>query len=133
MTDNSLKFSNPTSNFLSEMLRDRTLTLVEIESLRTLDEERHFTIAERHAWEAGERRLQYLGGRLAAKQSILSYLPELSLLDVEIQRLPHGAPAVALSDRGKIAAANAGITGWLLSISHTSRYAVAWAIAMQNF
>lgn len=124
MADNPLKFYNPTG--------DRALTLVEVDSLRRLDEERYLTIAERSSWERGERRLQYLGGRLAAKQSILSYLPELSRLDVEIQRLPHGAPAVALSDRGQIAASRFGITRWLLSISHTDRYAVAWAIPIER-
>ena len=111
---------------------DRALTLVEVDSLGRLDEQRYFTLAERSSWERGKRRWQYLGGRLAAKQSILSYLPELSWPDVEIRRLPHGAPAVALSDRGQMAASHIGIKRWLLSISHTDRYAVAWAIATKT-
>ncbi|MBP0011797.1 MAG: hypothetical protein J7545_17215 [Roseofilum sp. SBFL] len=124
MTDKSWKFYNPTS--------DRTLTLVEVDSLPAIDEERYLTLAERNSFERGERRLQYLGGRLAAKQSILSYMPELSHQDVEIRRLPCGAPAVAFSYRGQIAAADIGFGEWLLSISHTSRYAAAWAIGKHN-
>ncbi|MGD2184358.1 holo-ACP synthase [Lusitaniella coriacea] len=125
IADKPLKFYNP--------MGDCTLTLVEVDSLRAIDEEQYFTLAERNARERGERRLQYLGGRLAVKQSILSYLPELSQQDVAIRRLPHGAPAVAFSDRGKIAAADAGLAEWLLSISHTSRYAAAWAIGKHYF
>ncbi|HBR00170.1 MULTISPECIES: hypothetical protein [unclassified Roseofilum] len=124
MTDKSWKFYNPTS--------DRTLTLVEVDSLPAIDEERYFTLAERNSFERGERRLQHLGGRLAAKQSILSYMPELSHQDVEIRRLPCGAPAVAFSPRGQITAADVGFGEWLLSISHTSRYAAAWAIGKHN-
>ncbi|MGK7928571.1 MAG: holo-ACP synthase [Spirulina sp.] len=120
MTDNSLKFYNP--------MGDRALTLVEVDSLRVIDEERYFTGTERNPRERGARRWQYLGGRLAAKQSILSYLPELSHQDVEIRRLPCGAPAVAFSDRGQSIAARVGLEEWLVSISHTSRYAIAWTI-----
>jgi len=119
MTENSWKLYNP--------MGDRALTLVEVDSLRAIDEEQYFTLAERNPRERGERRLQYLAGRLAAKQSILSYWPELSHLDVEIRRLPCGAPAVAFSDRSQIANPNVGLGEWLLSISHTSRYAAAWA------
>lgn len=124
MADTPLEFYTPTG--------DRALTLLKVDSLRRLDETQYLTIAERSSWEQGKRRWQYLGGRLAAKHSIFSYLPQLSWLDVEIQRLPHGAPTVALSDRGQIAAFNAGIRRWVLSISHTDRYAVAWAIPIER-
>ena len=120
MTDNSWKLYHPVG--------DRALTLVAVDSLRGIDEEQYFTLAERNSFERGERRLQYLGGRLAAKQSILSYLPELSHQDVEIRRLPSGAPAVAFSNDGPIANPNVGLGEWLVSISHTSCYAAAWAI-----
>ncbi|MDJ1184240.1 holo-ACP synthase [Roseofilum casamattae] len=124
MIDNSWKLYNPTG--------DRALTLVEVDSLRGIDEDQYFTLTERNSFERGERRLQYLGGRLAAKQSILSYLPELSYQDLEIRRLPGGAPAVAFGDRGQIANSHVGLGEWLVSISHTSRYAVAWAIGKHD-
>lgn len=116
------------------LMGDHTLSLLEVNSLRRISEEKYFTATERNSPEAGDRRLQYLAGRLAAKQSILNYLhdhaPELSWLDVEIQRLSHGSPAVVLSDRGKGTASGMGVTRWLLSISHTPRYAAASIICL---
>lgn len=94
-----------------------------------------FTATERNAFEADVNRIQHLAGRFAAKEAVLKALGTgltqgTSLLDIEVQRLPTGQPSVVLYAKCKEIAAELGITRWLLSISHTSSYATASAIAI---
>ncbi len=44
--------------------------------------------------------------------------------------MPNGAPRVHLSGGAATAAAEFGVTDWLLSISHSGGYAIASAIAV---
>lgn len=96
-----------------------------------------FTEKERNTPPLGAKRIEYLAGRFAAKKAILKVLgiennPNISQLDIEIQRLPSGEPSVILHGKCQDIATKLGITKWLLSISHTSSYAAASAIATQQ-
>ncbi len=94
-----------------------------------------FTATERSTPALGAKRIEYLAGRFAAKEAILKVLgmaknQDISWLDIEIQRLKSGEPSVALHGKCQDIAEQLGITKWLLSISHTSSYAAASAIAL---
>jgi holo-[acyl-carrier protein] synthase len=94
-----------------------------------------FTATERSTPALGAKRIEYLAGRFAAKEAVIKALgmgrnQDISWLDIEIQRLPSGEPSVVLHGKCKDIAEQLGITKWLLSISHTSSYAAASAIAL---
>ena len=121
------------------------IDLVEIERVasmagrhgeRFLD--RCFTEAERAYCEAAaKRRGERLAGRFAAKEAVLKAIGTgwrsgIAWTDVQVVRLPSGQPTVRLTGRAAAFADEAGITGWLLSISHTDRHAMASAMAMAH-
>jgi holo-[acyl-carrier protein] synthase len=94
-----------------------------------------FTAIERSTSALGANRIEYFAGRFAAKQAILKALSMggnqgISWLDIEIQRLPSGEPSVVLHGKCQAIAKQLAVTKWLLSISHTSSYAAASAIAV---
>ena len=95
-----------------------------------------FTATECSTSALGAKRIEYLAGRFAAKEAVIKALgaesnQDISRLDIEVQRLPTGEPSVVLHGKCKEIAAELGITKWLLSISHTSSYAAASAIALE--
>jgi holo-[acyl-carrier protein] synthase len=97
--------------------------------------QQHYTSLERSVTDTGERWIQYLAGRLAAKKAIATVVNKNNnqvdfWLDIEIPRLPTGQPSVVLLGRCQEIATKLGIEQWLLSISHTATYAVASAIAV---
>ena len=82
-------------------------------------------------------RIHYFGGRHAAKEAVVKALGigligEMAWTDVEIIRLPSGAPSVKLSDETLRRAEFLGVTNWLISISHSDDYTIASAIALGN-
>jgi len=92
-----------------------------------------FTATERSTPALGAKRIEYLAGRFAAKEAVIKVLglaknPDISWLDIEIQRLKSGEPSVVLHGKCQDIAEQLGVTNWLLSISHTSFYAAASAI-----
>ena len=94
-----------------------------------------FTPTERTTPALGAKRIEYLAGRFAAKAVVLKALhigrnQDICWLDIEIQRLKSGEPSVVLHGKCQDIAEQLGITKWLLSISHTSSYAAASAIAL---
>ncbi len=96
-----------------------------------------FTATERSTAALGAKRIEYLAGRFAAKEAVLKALGAdsnqgISRLDIEVQRLPTGEPSVVLYGKCKEIAEKLSITKWLLSISHTSSYAAASAIAQST-
>lgn len=96
-----------------------------------------FTATERNTPPLGAKRIEYLAGRFAAKKAVLKALdiennPNISKLDIEIQRLKSGAPSVVLHGKCQEIAAKLGITQWLLSISHTTAYAAASVITLRR-
>jgi holo-[acyl-carrier protein] synthase len=95
----------------------------------------HYTSLECSVTNTGERRIQYLAGRLAAKKAIATVINKNNnqssfWLDIEILRLPTGQPSLVLFGQCQEIATRLGIKQWLLSISHTATYAVASAIAV---
>ncbi|MGB7443483.1 MAG: holo-ACP synthase [Coleofasciculaceae cyanobacterium] len=98
-------------------------------------ERQYFTSIERSVSWFGLRRTQYLAGRWVAKRAILTIFGQeneqnLPWLEIEIPRLPTGAPSVILHQKSLTLATELGIKKWLLSISHTSLYAAASVIAL---
>lgn len=96
--------------------------------------DRVFTPSERDA--AGARpasRVPRLAGRFAAKEAVMKALgagiTDLRLADIEIGRAPGGAPVVTLHGTAAARAADRGVAGWHLSITHTARTAAAVAVA----
>lgn len=76
-----------------------------------------------------------LAGCFAAKEAILKALGTgwsngIAWTDVEILHEPSGLPMVSLSGEAQEAAAERGITRWLLSLSHDGDYATATALAL---
>ncbi|MCK4872111.1 MAG: holo-ACP synthase [Phycisphaerales bacterium] len=83
----------------------------------------------------GKRRVEHLAGRFAAKEAVLKAIGTgwrdgIAWTDMEIARLPSGAPKLHLTGRTAEIAADLGITHWLVSISHTQTCAVASAIGV---
>jgi holo-[acyl-carrier protein] synthase len=96
-----------------------------------------FTEAERGLAGEPTEWAAYYGGRLAAKEAVVKALGtgfsgEVSWADVEILRLPSGQPEVRLSGGARAVADGLGVTRWLLSISHSSSFAVASAVAVSE-
>ena len=121
---------------------NHSLQVLEIKPFKQLLEgegenfiKRHYTSLECSVTDTGERRIQYLAGRLAAKKAIETVINKndnesVFWLDIEILRLPTGQPSVVLFGQCQEIATRLGIKQWLLSISHTATYAVASAIAV---
>lgn len=95
----------------------------------------YLTIAERHTFGFRTNRVQYLASRLAAKKAVLKAMgrdSEQPTLwhEIEIHRLPTGEPSIKLYAGCQELATKLGVVKWLLSISHTSSYAAASAVAL---
>lgn len=101
-------------------------------------EKSYFTANERSIYRPRaepERCIEYLAGRLAAKEAVLRALGKkrcenTSWLDIEIKRLSTGEPSIVLYGKCQQIAVNLGVRKWLVSISHESSYAAASAIAL---
>lgn len=98
---------------------------------------RCFTDHERGYAGDGPNRIARLAARFAGKEAVLKALGTgwtggISWKGVEIVRQPSGAPAVKLSGAAARIAADKGITGFHLSLSHTKNLASASAIAVSN-
>lgn len=117
-------------------LLNHSLQILEIQSFKHLLEQegnfiqQRYTNIERSVSDTGERRIQYLAGRWAAKGAIASILGQDNMrshlwLEIEILRLPTGQASIALFSHCREIATKLGIKRWFLSISHTSTYAVA--------
>lgn len=94
-----------------------------------------FTDLEQAEVPAGVHRTQHLAGRFAAKEAVLKALGTgfgdgVAFIDVQIRRQPSGAPAVQLSGGAAIVAESLRVQRWLLSISHSEKFAIASAIAV---
>ncbi|MFG6101251.1 holo-ACP synthase [Leptolyngbyaceae cyanobacterium CCMR0082] len=100
-------------------------------------EQHCFTEQEQRNAFVGTRRLHFFAGRLAGKNAVVRALgrdnvPENSWQSIDIQKLPSGQPLVVLKGEVQNVARQLRIKTWLLSISHTSTYAIASAIALSS-
>ncbi len=94
-----------------------------------------FTAAEQEQADPPPNRVAYFAGRYAAKEAVAKALgtgfsDEVAWLDVEVLRLPSGAPVVRLTEGARTVADGLGVRRVLVSISHRGAYAVASAIAV---
>ena len=110
----------------------RIAKLIEQHTSRFLD--RCFTEAERAYADGRRRRVEHLAVRFAAKEAIFKALGTgltggIRWTDAEVVRQPAGQPTVALHGCASDIAFTQGIEQWCLSLSHTSDYAIASAIA----
>jgi len=75
-----------------------------------------------------------LAARFGAKEAVMKAkgvgLWAFGFRDVEVVRRDSGEPEVVLHGRAAEAAAERGITGWQLSLTHTDTTAMAVAIAL---
>lgn len=116
-----------------------SLQVIKISSFKQLLERegenfirQHYTDVELSVNYTGERRVQYLAGRWAAKKAIIDLLGKkesISWLNIEILRLPTGQPLVTLFSQCQAIATRLKIEKCLLSISHTTTHAVASVVA----
>ena len=95
---------------------------------------RLFRPAERDYAERRRDPAERYAGRFAAKEAVMKALGvglgEVPMFDIEVVRAESGAPELELHGRAAEVAAARGVTGWLLSLSHTDHVAHAIAIAL---
>ena len=80
---------------------------------------------------------QHFAGRWAAKEAVLKALGTgwakgIAWRDIEVVSLPSGQPRVIVHGAVKELSEQAGISGYLLSISHCRSHATAAALAVGN-
>ncbi len=72
--------------------------------------------------------------RFAAKEAVLKALGlglgGAAMYDIEVTREPSGQPGLVLHGTAAEAAQAAGVTRWLLTLSHTDGLAMATAVAL---
>lgn len=109
----------------------RIAEVIDRHAERFLD--RVFTKAEQAYALPARRRVEHLAGRFAAKEAVAKALGTgisgISWTDIEVAHRDSGQPEVRLSGAAAALAASRGVRVWHLSISHTSEYAMASAIA----
>ncbi len=119
------------------------IDLVEIERIsRMIDHhgerflKRCFTELERSYVEGRrERRDEHFAGRFAVKEAVLKvlgtgYSSGVTWCDIEVAREPSGRPVLRVSGRCGELASHAGISRWLVSISHIRTHALASVIGV---
>lgn len=96
--------------------------------------ERMFTEAERASVNASADPAPRLAARFAAKEAVMKALGvglgSFALHDVEVVTEATGAPSLHLSGGAQRVADAAGVTGWLVSLTHTDSVAQAVVAAL---
>lgn len=96
-----------------------------------------YTPSEVKYCEEKKRSQEHFAGRWAAKEAVLKALGTgwsvgISWKDVEIQNDLSGKPRIVLSGEALCVAQKQGIDDVLISISHCSSHAIAYAIAVKK-
>lgn len=114
--------------------------LVEVDRMRTVLartptlEAKLFTPGERAYATAAKDPSERFAARFAAKEAVLKALGlglgAADWHDIEVVKASSGAPALVLTGRAAEAAADAGVTSWLLTLTHTTLMAEAIAVAL---
>jgi holo-[acyl-carrier protein] synthase len=97
--------------------------------------DRHFTDAERADSGGGVNETEKLAGRFAVKEAVMKALgvgwgDGVAFTDVEVVTLESGAPTVLLRRKLIELQQKKKIGGWLVSVSHTGKIAIASVIAV---
>lgn len=114
--------------------------LVEVDRMRTVLArtptmvEKLFTAGERAYAEAANDPTERYAARFAAKEAVMKALGvglgAVDWHDIEVVRTDRGAPELDVSGRAGELAAHAGVTRWLLTMTHTTTMAEAIAVAL---
>lgn len=93
-----------------------------------------FTVGELQYAGTGPHRIERLAARLAAKEAVMKALgvgwdDGLAWTDIEVCLEITGAPVIRLHGGACEIASRVGISGWLVSLSHSETVAVASVIA----
>lgn len=95
---------------------------------------RAFTAAEQARAKAARDPAERYAARWAAKEAVLKAmgvgLGAALLTDIEVVRADSGAPALVLHGAAAELATGRGITGWLVSLTHTATVAQATVLAL---
>ena len=95
---------------------------------------RIFSALEQEYCERRKDPAERYAARFAAKEAVLKAmgagLGSCALFDIEVVNESTGAPHVALRDSAAELAAEKGVVGWHLSLTHTSSLAQATALAL---
>lgn len=96
---------------------------------------RCFTEAELDKAGNGQRRTERLAARFAAKEAVLKalgtgWVTGIGWKDIEVQSAANGAPSIRVQGEVERLANEKGISGFLLSLSHTDTLAMASVIAV---
>lgn len=121
------------------MIKGIGIDIVEVKRLRDIIQrwgerakKRMFTSKElkyAHMRKKGE--FIHLAGRFAAKEAVVKSLGQpTSFLEVEISKEENGRPYVTLKGRTKETARKMRVKEILITLSHTTTYAVAEAVAL---
>jgi holo-[acyl-carrier protein] synthase len=96
--------------------------------------ERLFSDAERAYADRRKDPTERYAARFAAKEAVLKAMGvglwAFPLRDIEVVRAPSGQPSVVLHGKAAAMAAERGVTGWRLTMTHTDRVAQATAVAL---
>src|SRR5690606_17593680 len=114
--------------------------LVEVDRLRTIlgrtptMAERLFTPGERAYAEAANDPTERYAARFAAKEAVMKALGvglgAVDWYDIEVVRNDQGAPELVITGRARALADAAGVSRWLLTLTHTATMAEAIAVAL---
>lgn len=113
------------------------IDLVEVARLETLQENirrkfvgRVFTPRERDwAGESSARLAMLFAAKEAVAKALGSGIGEISWQDIEVVFNNEDDPQLQLSGTARQVGASQGLDHWKVSISHTSRYALAFVVA----
>jgi holo-[acyl-carrier protein] synthase len=106
----------------------------ELESPTKKWAEKVYSDDERAQADDPPKHIRYYAGRFAGKEAVAKALGtgfsgKVTWNDIEILRMPSGAPTVRLSGGALEVADGLGVKGWVISISHADGFATASAIA----
>ncbi len=96
--------------------------------------EKLFTPGERVYAEAANDPTERYAARFAAKEAVMKALGvglgAVDWHDIEVVRSGSGAPELSVTGRAHELALDAGVTRWLLTMTHTTTMAEAIAVAL---
>ncbi len=97
--------------------------------------DRVFTAAEQEVANSAKNRVEKLAGRFAVKEAVLKLMGtgwrgKIAWTDIEVINDAMGRPEVTLSGEVKKIAGELGIEQLSVSISHTSNFVIASAVAL---
>jgi holo-[acyl-carrier protein] synthase len=81
-----------------------------------------------------KKHIEFLSGRFAVKEAVVKCLGTgmkegISLTDIQVLKSNRGLPVILLSGQVKEISDRLGIHNWLVTISHASKYSIAFVVA----